>query len=181
MQFNVKQLYTPPLESYEFNERALIIDTETVGAGPTVEIIEIAVGDTAGNVIYESLVRPLFNPLPPPSKHVRFDKAAFASAPDWPEVWPAVAALIDRKLLIAYNAAFDRRAFAATCSRYQQASPERGWRCAMQLVKKTLGVRRSLTLNDACAHYGLEGGNHRAGRDVLATYRLLRALIASAN
>jgi DNA polymerase-3 subunit epsilon len=176
MHFNLKQLYTPPLEIYELNERALIVDTETIGAGPTLEIIEIAACDVEGQVLFDSLVQPVFNALPPPSKHHRFVRAEFAEAPFWTDIWPSLAALVDGRLLIAYNAAFDRRAFAATCSRYQQSSGERGWRCAMQLVKKTVGAKRSPTLTEACAQYGLEGGNHRAACDVQATARLLKAL-----
>lgn len=178
MLFNSKLLYTPPLEPFELNERALLIDTETVGAGPSVEIIEIALGDTSGRIVFESLVRPVFNNLPPPSRHQRFDAAEFATAPDWPSVWPRVSELIEGKLLVAYNAAFDRRALAATCSRYRLTTREHGWRCAMQLVKRRAGTKKSVTLEEACARYGVEGGCHRAARDVEATWRLLKALLA---
>jgi DNA polymerase III epsilon subunit-like protein len=181
MHFNLKQSYTPALEAYELNERALVIDTETIGTGPTIEVIEIAIGDVAGNIVFESLVRPVFNRLPPPSKHARFDGATFKDAPYWSDIWPEISALIDRKLLIAYNASFDRRALMAMLARHQQTSPEMGWRCAMQAVKQTLGTKRSLTLTEACARFGLEGGNHRATRDVQATCRLLQALCASLN
>jgi len=180
MHFNVKQLYTPQLELYELNERALIIDTETVGAGPTVEIIEIAFGDVEGRIVYETLVQPVFNALPPLSKHHRFSREELKDAPFWKDVWPQLSAIIDGRLLVAYNAAFDRRALAAECSRYHQVTAERGWRCAMQLVKKQVGTKRSPTLSEACAFYGLEGGNHRAGRDVQATCQLLKAIAASA-
>jgi DNA polymerase III epsilon subunit-like protein len=176
MHFNLKQPYTPALEAYELNERALIIDTETIGTGPTIEVIEVAVADVAGNILYESLVRPVFNRLPPQSKHARFDRKALDAAPYWVDIWPDLAALIDRKLLVAYNASFDRRALQAMLSRHAQSSPERGWRCAMQAVKQRIGTKRSLTLTQACAHFGLEGGNHRATRDVQATCRLLQAL-----
>ena len=179
MHFNTKQLYTPTLEIYELNERALIIDTETIGAGPTIEIIEIALGDMNGQIIYETLVQPTFNALPPPSKHHRFVKAELLSAPHWTDIWPTLSSLIENRLLVAYNAAFDRRALAATCSRYHHTTRERGWRCAMQLVKKMTGTKKSLTLQDACAHFNLTGGNHRAARDVQATYELLKALSSS--
>jgi DNA polymerase III epsilon subunit-like protein len=176
MHFNLKQSYTPSLELYELNEHALVIDTETVGSGPTIEVIEIAIGDVTGNILYESLVRPIFNRLPSPSKHARFDRAAFADAPYWIDVWPKVAALIDKKLLVAYNASFDRRALAAMLARHAHTSTERGWRCAMQTVKGRLGTRKSVTLSEACARFGLEGGNHRAARDVQATCHLLQSL-----
>lgn len=179
MLYTTKQLYTPPLHRHEFNSRALVIDTETIGAGPQVEIIELAVGDTMGNILYSTLVRPMFNPLPTPSKHRRFAREEFDGAPYWTDVWPHVAALIEGKLLVAYNASFDRRALAATCARFRQRSTERGWRCALQLVRQALGTKRSVTLGDACARYGLEGGNHRAARDVQAVCALLNALLSA--
>jgi len=178
MHYNTRLLYTPALEPHEFNDRALILDTETIGSGPLTEIIEVALGDTRGDILYQTLVRPVFNPLPPQSKHKRFDRAEFADAPEWTEMWPHLSALIDNKILIAYNAAFDRRALAATCSRHRLSSTERGWRCAMQLVKMAMGTRKSVTLGEACLHFGVEAGNHRAARDVVATYHLLRKIIA---
>ena len=176
MLYNARQSYTPALEPYELNERALIIDTETVGAGPSVEVIEIALGDCSGKIVYHSLVRPVFGVVPRSSREQRFGRAEFDAAPEWTEVWAAVAPLVDNKLLIAYNAAFDRRALSAVRERHRQAAPERGWRCAMQLVKRALGTKKNLTLSEACAFYGLEGGNHRADVDVLATCRLLDKL-----
>lgn len=177
MLFNTKLFYTPALEPHEFNERALIIDTETLGSGPAVEIIEVAVGDTSGRIVFESLVSPLFNSLPSPSRHKRFETADFSSAQSWPDMWPQLSRLIEGRLLIAYNAAFDRRALAAMCSRYRISSGERGWRCAMQLVKQKMGMKKSVSLEGACSHFGVEGGCHRAARDVEATYRLLRAAL----
>lgn len=178
MLYNAKQSYTPILEPYEVNSHALIVDTETVGSGALIEIVEIAVGDVDGNILYHSLIHPIYNPLPRTTKHQRFDKAEFADAPEWPVVWPELHGLITGKLLIAYNAAFDRRAIAAMCARHRHTSSERGWRCAMELTRRTLGIRRSLTLEEACVRYGLEGGNHRAARDVEATACLIKSLVA---
>ncbi len=177
MLYNTKQSYTPALEPYEFNRHVLIIDTETVGSGPLIEVVEIAIGDFEGQIIYHSLVHPVFNSLPRTSKLQRYDKAEFDGAPDWPAIWPQLHAMIEDKLLIAYNAAFDRRAIAAMCARYRHTSPEKGWRCAMQLARHAIGTKRSLTLAEACAYYGLEGGTHRASRDVEATAHLLKKLI----
>jgi DNA polymerase-3 subunit epsilon len=174
--YNARQSYTPALDPCEFNERSLIIDTETVGAGPSVEVIEIAFGDCLGRIVYHSLVRPLYNRLPRATKAQRFGADEFANAPEWSEVWSEVAPLMDNRLLIAYNAAFDRRALAAMRVRHRQEATERGWRCAMQLAKTRVGTKKNLTLTEACARYGLEGGTHRADADVLATYRLLRRI-----
>jgi DNA polymerase-3 subunit epsilon len=179
MIYNSKQLYTPALEPYEFAEPALLIDTETVGTGPLVEIIEIAIGNTAGELLYETLVQPIYNPLPPRSKHQRFSADELRAAPVWTEVWPELSRWIEGRLLIAYNAPFDRRALAASCYRNRQESGEAGWRCAMQLVKQNMGSTRSINLEQACAWYGLPGGNHRAARDVRALHELLCMVVAS--
>ena len=176
MLYNARQSYTPALDPCEFNERSLIIDTETVGSGPEVEVVELALGDCEGRIVYHTLVRPLYNSLPRATKEQRFARDEFADAPGWAEVWAEVAPLLDNRLLIAYNAAFDRRALAAMRVRNRQESNERGWRCAMQLAKARVGTKKNLTLTEACAHYGLQGGTHRADADVLATYRLLRRL-----
>ena len=176
MLYNARQSYTPALDPCEFNARSLIIDTETVGAGPSVEVVEVALGDCLGRIVYHTLVRPLYNRLPRATKAQRFTNEEFVDAPEWPEVWAALSGLLDNRLLIAYNAAFDRRALAAMRVRNRHESTERGWRCAMQLAKTRVGTKKNLTLSEACAHYGLEGGTHRADADVLATYRLLERL-----
>lgn len=181
MLYNTRQSYTPALEPYEFNDRALIIDTETVGTGASVEIIELALGNCQGSIIYHSLIRPIFNNLPRSTRDQRFDPKEFGAAPHWAEAWDKVATLVENKLLIAYNAAFDRRALSAMRDRHRQSHTERGWRCAMQVVKRSVGTTKNLTLSDACAYFGLEGGNHRADRDVQATWRLLNKLIGSSN
>src|ERR1043166_1713875 len=180
MLYNSRQPYTPALELHEFDERALIIDTETVGAGAEVEVVEVALGDRAGRLAYHSLVRPVYNRLPRATREQRFDPREFERAPYWEEVWAAVAPLVENRLLIAYNAAFDCRALAAMRARHRQAPAERGWRWAMALLKRVAGTKKNLTLAEACALYGLEAGNHRADRDVLATCRLLRTLVERA-
>ena len=176
LQHNLKLPYTPALEPYEFNERALLIDTETVGSGQTTEVIEVAVADHRGNILFESLVRPLVNRLPPPSKHHRFARTEFEAAPYWADVWPEFSEVVRGGLLVAYNASFDRRALAATCGLHRVATQERAWRCAMPLVKARMGLRRSPTLAEACAHFRVEGGNHRARKDAEALCQLLRAV-----
>jgi DNA polymerase III epsilon subunit-like protein len=180
MLYNSRQSYTPALEPHEFDDRSLIIDIETVGKGAEVEVVEIAIGDREGSIVFHSLVRPVFNRLPRSTKEQRFDTAEFEGAPYWEEVWENVGPLVDNELLIAYNASFDCRALAAERARHRQSSTERGWRCAMQLVKRVVGAKKNLTLAEACALYGLEAGNHRADRDVLATWRLLKRLVERA-
>jgi DNA polymerase III epsilon subunit-like protein len=47
----------------------------------------------------------------------------------------------------------------------------------MQLIKRKMGTKKSVSLENACTHFHVEGGCHRAARDVEATHRLLRAAL----
>ena len=174
MLYNTRKLYTPPLEPYEYTADALLLDTETIGTGAQTEVIEVAVGNTQGEIIFQSLVQPIFNPLPNQSRLPRFDAAELRAAPIWETVAAELFPLLNRRVVVAYNAVFDRRALAAMCNRAGQQSPERAWRCAMLFVKNILSVKKSLSLTEACAHFGVAGGTHRAADDVLATHRLLK-------
>ena len=65
-------------------------------------------------------------------------------------------------------------------TRHHNDAPERGWRCAMRLTQRIVGIKKSLTLTEACARFGVAGGTHRAAEDVRATYRLLRTITSMA-
>jgi DNA polymerase III epsilon subunit-like protein len=49
----------------------------------------------------------------------------------------------------------------------------------MQLARQFFGTKRSPTLEEACAQRGVEGGSHRAAKDVEATARLLKSLLSN--
>lgn len=168
--------YTPALEDYEINDRVLIIDTETTGRAATSEIIEVAVCNLAGEIVFDSLVRP---PESVPRAAARIHgltTEALAHAPTWGSVWPKLEPLLADRLLIAYNAAFDRRMIELMAARYRLPLPAFRWRCAMRYVKEKSCWRRALSLTDACQAYGLNAGTHRAATDVVATANLLRLL-----
>jgi hypothetical protein len=65
MLYNFRQPYTPPLKPYGFKEHALNIDAETVGSGPAAEVVELALRDYDGEIIYSSLRQ---TPVPPPAE-----------------------------------------------------------------------------------------------------------------
>jgi DNA polymerase-3 subunit epsilon len=166
--------FTPALEPSEINERALIIDTETTGRSVTSEIIEIAVGTIAGEILYDGLVRPTSRVPSAAARIHGLTTESLSAAPTWDQVWAAVEPIVRGHLLIAYNAAFDRRMIELMAARYRLAPPPARWRCAMRYVKSKAGWRKSLSLTDACRSCGLPPGTHRAATDVIATAALLR-------
>lgn len=168
--------YTPALHRGEINERALVIDTETTGRSVTSEVIEVAICRIDGEMVFESLVRPSASVPRAAARIHHLSAEQLTGAPTWDQVWESLAKIIDGRLLVAYNAQFDRRMIELMVARYRLTSPALRWRCAMQYAKQRSRWRKALSLGEACQYYNLTPGTHRAGSDARATAALLRHL-----
>lgn len=92
----------------------LFVDTETTGLSPLDEIVEIAIVDSDGGVLFNSLVKPT-RPVSPEARRVhKITEAMLVAQPSWPEILPAIAALIAGKYVGIYNADFDLRMIQQT-------------------------------------------------------------------
>ena len=169
--------YTLTLRADEITDRALVIDTETTGRGATSEIIEIAVVTLDGAPLFSSLVRPM-SAVPRSAARIHgLTTEALTDAPIWDEVWTRLEPLLRGRLLIAYNAPFDRRMVDLTCACYRLPRPSYlHWRCALRYVRECGGWKRAPTLTDACLRYDITPGTHRALSDAQATVALLRRM-----
>lgn len=169
--------FTPTLHRAEVSDRALFIDTETTGRSVTSEIIEVAVCDVDGNILFESLVRPTASVPRAAARIHGLTTEMLVCASTWERVWAQLMPLVSGRVLIAYNAAFDRRMIEVMAACYRLPLPVLRWRCAMQFVKEQDGLRRAPSLTEACQRYGVEPGTHRAASDAQATARLLRKML----
>lgn len=169
--------YTPPLHHAEISGRALVIDTETTGRSVTSEIIEVAICDLNGNMVYESLVRPTASVPRAAARIHGLTTEMLVNSPTWNEVWQDLLPLIACRTLIAWNASYDRRMVEFMTARYRLELPIIRWRCAMQYVKEQMKSRRGTTLSEACRHFGVEMGTHRAATDAVATAKLLQKFL----
>lgn len=87
----------------------LFIDTETTGLSPLDEIVEIAIIDSDGGVLINSLVKPT-RPISPEAGRVhKITQAMLVDQPTWPELLPEIVAVIAGKYVGIYNADFDLR------------------------------------------------------------------------
>ncbi len=171
--------YTLSLHAGEITERALIIDTETTGRSLTSEIIEVAVCDISGCILFESLVRPTESVPRAAARIHGLTTDCLINAPTWYEVWRQLEPVVNCRTLIAYNAPFDRRMVELECARYRLPAPEVRWRCAMRFIKEINRWRRAPTLEEACRSYQITPGTHRAASDACATALLLQRVLSS--
>lgn len=162
----------------------LYLDTETTGVRGDAEIIEIALVDHSGTVIFDSLVCPRL-PIPPDATRIHgITNAMVADAPTWPTLWPHLEALLVGPPIGIFNAGFDLRLLAQ--SNRQLELP---WRedaitnfCIMKLYAKFYGEwdihrqnYRWQSLDKAQRYCGIPMLNsHRAKDDALLARAVLQ-------
>ncbi len=151
------------------------LDTETTGIDGRAEIVEIALVDSAGTTLLDTLVRP-DGIIPHEVIRIHgIDDAMVASAPRWPEVYPALIELLRERTVVVYNAEFDFR-LVNQMNRLSGFPPRVDrWQCAMQQYAgfatewhARYGNYRWHKLGVALANFGHSGNGHRARSDALA-------------
>lgn len=167
-----------------------ILDTETTGLENTDEICQIALIDSVGNPLLNSLVKPTV-PIHPNASLVHgIYPDQVANAPTFEEILIPLLKAVGRRDLVIYNAEFDLRLIRQSIKPYgmQLAFPtsdRRGCRvflnggsihCAMLQYSQFVGE-----WNDYHCGYKwqrLPGGDHSALGDCKATLGIIRRMAA---
>jgi len=99
-------------------------------------------------------------------------------------MYHAVAHLLRHRPVLAYNAAFDRRLLAQTCTMYGLPPLEiAAWDCVMERYAcfwgewSNTGSYKPQSLSTACSQQGIDvHGHHEAVQDCLLTLALIKAM-----
>ncbi len=166
--------------------RTLYLDTETTGLGATAEVVEIAVVGQGGDIVFETLVRPVgVIPVEVSAIHGIWD-ADVASAPSWSDIHDRLCGLLDGRPVVVYNAAFDRRLIGQSCDRHGLPAPNVSWECAMRAYAAFFGAAvpgrgglRLQKLQVAAAAFGATTGGHRAAGDAIACRTIVTGMAAN--
>lgn len=169
----------------------LVLDTESTGLPDQsgFQVVEIAVVDRAGAVVFHSLIKPDISVPEAASQVHGLTDADLKDAPGFPELWPRLSDLLCQYEVWCYNAAFDQAAIIATAERFHldipaQVQQSRRWHCLMLEFARYYGEYSSYWGNDkwqplstACAELGVQSTDyHRARGDALSTLAVMRAL-----
>ncbi len=149
---------------------AVILDTETTGGAKTDQIIQLAIVDMRGRTLFDSLLRPTceINPMAAQVHHL--SKQHLRNAPPFTDVYEVVKSTLEGRTVVVYNVTFDRRLLRQTAEIFKLDATwidKLDWQCAMRAHAEYLGVKNAPKL---------EGGNHSAVGDCLATLKLIRAM-----
>jgi DNA polymerase-3 subunit epsilon len=164
---------------------AVFVDTETTGLNKDDEIIENCIVDAYGAILLDSLVKPT-KPIPPEATMINgITNKDVMRAPKWPTLYDKVRIILEGRLVIAYNSAFDRRMVCQTNEKYGLAQINATWQCAMITYAGFRGVPTSkknrfkhFKLGVAAQQMGIgiETELHRSKADCLLTLELVKAM-----
>lgn len=150
---------------------AVVLDTETTGLDEP-DVLEVAVIDAAtGRTLLNTRVATEL-PIEPGAAAVHgIDAADLVDAPTWDQVLPRLRRATKGRTILAYSAAFDAAAIAATTARRprlqaQHLANPRSWACLMDATQDRWRLLRPERLN----------GGHAALSDCHAARDLLRAI-----
>lgn len=123
----------------------LILDTETTGLDDTAELVELAIIDTKGRVLFNELIQPTISVPWQASKIHGITNSVLreAGAKSWPSHWTTVKKILRMAtVLLVYNLKFDERIIQQACGKYNLPSPLGSIRseCVMLEYAKYRGI-----------------------------------------
>lgn len=159
----------------------VVLDTETTGLH-NAEVVDIAIILPNGEPIVNTLVCPTVSiPAEVSNIHGLFD-ADVTDAPTFPEIYPSVLSAIAGKEVVIYNADFDTRILTGICdlhglkTQFLPFVPPLRVSCAMKAYAMWHGDWSHR--KGGYTWQRLQGGNHRALGDCLATLEVIRKMAA---
>lgn len=160
------------------DESAVILDTETTGLNSTAEIIEIAVINTQGDPLLDTLVKPK-GKIPIDAYEIHgIGSATVKNASTWPDIDQQVSDIIkNASRVVIYNAGYDTRLMRQTRQLYNLPPLDisaHHYQCAMKRYAEFYGDWRGH--QRGFRWQPLQGGNHRALGDCLATLNVIKKM-----
>lgn len=171
----------------------VFLDTETTGLDDDAQVVEIAIVDDTGTVLFESLVKPTVSVDPGAAAIHGIGPEKLASAPAWPEIAERVRTVLEGRTVVIFNSDFDTRILQQTANAH---AADRGaeayeaavkWifdlqiQCAMYRAVEIYGATNrygTISLVNAAAAAGIkfQGAAHSAAGDAATTAALWEAM-----
>lgn len=109
-------------EWLEHPEQYVMLDTETTGLKATDEIIQLAMVNLKGEVLYQQYFKPSVASSPEAYQVHKISDRFLKTQPLWQECWDEIESILKDKTILIQNAAFDIKMFKQTCAKYQLSS-----------------------------------------------------------
>lgn len=165
----------------------LVIDTETTALGEEAEVVEVAICDIWGNVIFQSLSRPTGNCDPEAMAVNKITPEMLANAPEWADIMGAVYKIINRRAITGWHVEFDARMLRQSCAKAGHESYQRHiqfidmkapYEVFNGRISERTGKLALVSLSKAAEQQGITvpENAHRAAADVQMTAAIIRKM-----
>lgn len=152
----------------------VVIDLETTGLDANAELVEAAILSHSGETLLDAVVHPRTLPEPGASRvhglypdmlrnHVRFER-----------IYGTLAQLLADRIVVSYNAAFDRNVLNHMCRVTAAPRIDCYWECAMIRYEQWRGFRASLATACEIESISPPPARHRALPDARLVWNLIR-------
>lgn len=150
----------------------VVMDLETTGLGSAAEIIEIAIVDAEGAVLFDQLVMPKGRIPKVVTSKTGINRKLLKGCPRWPEIEGTIRALLSDRAVITYNAQFDIRILQQTARKWAVRPIDVDGFCAMLAYAEYRGVKHPWRKGEFKWHKQADALRHEG----IAHFRLHRAL-----
>jgi DNA polymerase-3 subunit epsilon len=163
-----------------------VVDVETTGGGlhrgeRVTEVAVVEVRDGVATTVLDTLVNPERPITPWVTRLTNISWEMVRHAPTFREICPQLLGVLDGRVFVAHNAAFDWRFLSAEVERVTGRVMEGRRLCTVRLARRLLPQLRRRSLDSVSMHYGVEIVNrHRAGGDAAATARVFLRMLDDA-
>lgn len=162
----------------KIKEKPIYLDTETTGLEFDDEIIELAIVDTDGKVVFDSFIKPQ-KPIPLSAtaiNHITNDMVK--NAPTLSMVWVQIRSILANNPIGMYNAEFDIRMIMQSL-RINRIPDQTKFNAfdIMRIYTDFMGTDRRYKLEQAGRNLGIKIPNsHRAADDTLLTRAVFHSI-----
>ena len=155
----------------------LILDTETTGLGQRDEVVEVAVTNTRGEVLFNELIRPICEIGESATRIHGITNAMVAVRPSYRHLHDQLMQVLGpASAVCAWNAPFDRRLLEQSASRYGLELPNIRWRDLVSDHRSMFPHYTSHRLLEVARSQGVATvQDHRALGDCKITLAVVRA------
>ena len=158
----------------------IILDTETTGLDENAEVIQIGVTDGASNILMDNISCMPRHPIPAEATAIHhITNEMVEQAASFQSAWDTLTRIADGKIVVVYNAAFDRRLLIQSASHLPLPEPllPVRWECAMLKYAEWVGEWNNY--HGSFRWQKLEGGDHSALGDCVATLDVIKKMAES--
>ena len=174
---SLREHYSNALDNMFHNrEEYLILDTETTGLDDGCRIVELCIMDMLGNVRYCSTFNPQMHMPPATTAFNGISDDMLEGSPLFVDEAGKFVHTLSQKMIIAWNAPFDRKVMEKELSAIFTAPLQVRWCDAMAIYCQVRGVEKGrISLARAVEREGLERSDaHRAQGDCQDVLNVLR-------